>query len=1009
MNNTKKIFARALFFAFGFLSLNAAPQESISVFKSKLNDPEAYYFTEENFNITSDGKTDVSDELQAAINKLKSEKNFGILFIPEGTYMISKTIYIPKAIRLIGYGKKRPMFILGKDTPGYQDPDPDDKANANYMFWFTSEIVKPEEPVRDANAGTFYSALSNINLKIEKGNPSAIALRTHFAQHGFISHCNIYTGEGKAGIFDVGNEMEDVKFFGGEFGVLTTGTSPGWPMMMVDTYFEGQRKAAISIIRRGPGLAIVNMHVKDVPSVVEIAPDVIERLFMENCLFENVSDAGIIISKENNSLTQVNLRNIDCRNVPVLVRYRQSNRKEKISEPLYRVNSYTYGLCMENMASSAEFQTLKNIMPLENFPDNLSPDIPQLPIDETWVNIRELGAAGDGVTDDTRIFKDAISKHRYIYVPQGWYRLTETLKLAPNTCIIGLHPFGTQFMLTESNPSFSGFGGPKPLIESSEGGNDIFTGIGINTGGYNYRAVGLKWMAGAGSLLNDIKFVGGHGTMKKGPYEPFRRNHAREISSPDNPVHAPGKDLAWDTQYWSLWVSNNGGGTLKDIWSADTYASNGLFVSNTSTPGRIYAMSIEHHVRNEATFKNVSNWNLYAFQLEEESREGVDCKPVDMVNCRNMRFANFWQFRVIRVRTPRPTGVRLWDCENIEILNSHTYAQVMFVTEIPFYDVNKNLKVFPWEFARLTITGNESGNRRITGTPGKVEQLASEFEFAQGITSDSKGNIFFCESRLSRIYQWSAKTNTVTLLADFPWKPFSLATDTRDNLLVVFRYDPQPGYMVNGQQESVPVLPDDNPGYSGWGNAGWAARAYSIDPDDPCETLKPLKRVPTKEIKTIQKALYPSSRWRHDFDQAILYMPETCFVAPDGVTVIPETYDLGRSAALSEAYPGKSLFVSDESLKRVVKLNVGANGKLSDMQELIQKGEFSQTVDKDGNLYVADGSIFVYDQDGNETGVIDVPERPITIAFGGKNLDRLFITTRTSLYSIKVSDIPATR
>ena len=50
---------------------------------------------------------DVSDALQAAINQVKKEKNFGILFIPEGKYKISKTIYIPTAIRLIGYGKNR--------------------------------------------------------------------------------------------------------------------------------------------------------------------------------------------------------------------------------------------------------------------------------------------------------------------------------------------------------------------------------------------------------------------------------------------------------------------------------------------------------------------------------------------------------------------------------------------------------------------------------------------------------------------------------------------------------------------------------------------------------------------------------------------------------------------------------------------------------------------------------------------------------------------------------------
>ena len=60
-----------------------------SVYTQRPDDPEAFYFTPENYNIKADRKTDVSDELQAAINRLKTEKAFGILFIPEGKYLIS--------------------------------------------------------------------------------------------------------------------------------------------------------------------------------------------------------------------------------------------------------------------------------------------------------------------------------------------------------------------------------------------------------------------------------------------------------------------------------------------------------------------------------------------------------------------------------------------------------------------------------------------------------------------------------------------------------------------------------------------------------------------------------------------------------------------------------------------------------------------------------------------------------------------------------------------------------
>ena len=122
------------------MQLYAVQQNSIYTLKP--NDPEAFYFTPENYQIKADGKMDVSDALQAAINQVKKEKNFGILFIPEGKYKISKTIYVPGSIRLIGYGKKRPEFILAKNSPGFQEEVSIDKGKANYMFWFTSSLVE---------------------------------------------------------------------------------------------------------------------------------------------------------------------------------------------------------------------------------------------------------------------------------------------------------------------------------------------------------------------------------------------------------------------------------------------------------------------------------------------------------------------------------------------------------------------------------------------------------------------------------------------------------------------------------------------------------------------------------------------------------------------------------------------------------------------------------------------------------------------------------------------------
>jgi sugar lactone lactonase YvrE len=416
-------------------------------------------------------------------------------------------------------------------------------------------------------------------------------------------------------------------------------------------------------------------------------------------------------------------------------------------------------------------------------------------------------------------------------------------------------------------------------------------------------------------------------------------------------------------------------------------------------------MSIEHHVRNEASFKGVSNWKVYAFQTEEESREGLYCQPLELQNCRDMVFANLYLFRVIRFMTPYAYSVRTWNCRNMEFLNVHNYAQIKFTTDLPFYDINKDIDVRPWEFTRFYMTGDEARSVPLAFEKGKAVRLAKGFEFAEGITRDSKGNVYFCEQRLRRIYKWDAGTNTLSMIGDFPWEPLSLAFDTKDNLLVIFKYNPQPGYQIDGKQESVPVLPDARgTSFSGWGNSGFATWVYSINPDNPEETMALLPRVPMGSIKNAAKALYPSNRWRdsHDFNAVSVRVPDNCFVAPDGVTIIPECYDLARASSVLDALPGKPFYASDEYDKRLVRMDVDNDGKLSNLRYWIEQAEFGSAVDGAGNIYVADGQIYVFDAEGKKKGSIKVPERPSSIQFGGPDGKTLFITARSSLYGVRV-------
>ncbi len=416
-------------------------------------------------------------------------------------------------------------------------------------------------------------------------------------------------------------------------------------------------------------------------------------------------------------------------------------------------------------------------------------------------------------------------------------------------------------------------------------------------------------------------------------------------------------------------------------------------------------MSLEHHVRNEARFKDVSNWKVYAMQTEEESRESTDCQPIELDRCKNMRLADIYMFRVIRVNEPYHNSIRLWDCENVEFLNIHNYSQIKYTTDIAVYDINKDIEVRPWEFQRLLVTGKETRRPSLDNNANKVRQLASGFEFTEGIARDSKGNIYFCENRMRRIYKWSVETNSLSLVADFPWKPSNLAFDTEDNLLVLFAYEPQPGYLINGKPEEMPIMNDSQgTSFSGYGNSNHTMRVYAIDPDRPEETIRLLPRVPMGSVKNVHKALYPANRWRdfHDFNEVTGRVPELCFVATDGKTIIPHFFDLARSSALLEAYPGKPFYASDEYDRRMIKADVANDGTLSNLRYFVEYGEFGSAVDKEGNLYVADGQIYIFDKEGKQIGMIEVPERPSTIQFGGKDLNTLFITSRSKLFSVRI-------
>src|SRR6202051_2231753 len=67
-----------------------------------------------------DGVADDTAALQKAIDTVADTTHQGIVFIPEGHYRLTHTLYVWPGVRLIGYGTQRPEFVLAANIPGFQ-------------------------------------------------------------------------------------------------------------------------------------------------------------------------------------------------------------------------------------------------------------------------------------------------------------------------------------------------------------------------------------------------------------------------------------------------------------------------------------------------------------------------------------------------------------------------------------------------------------------------------------------------------------------------------------------------------------------------------------------------------------------------------------------------------------------------------------------------------------------------------------------------------------------------
>ncbi|MGN6620337.1 MAG: glycosyl hydrolase family 28-related protein, partial [Sphingomonas sp.] len=943
--------------AFAPLPAAAAPSAG-SVLTAVPKDPDAVVV-----HAKGDGRTDDTAAIQAAIDQAHAKTGEGIVFLPSGRYRITHSILVPQGMRIYGVGATRPVLVLAPNTPGFQH-------GVSNMVIFTGgdqyqvgripmplpTVVPRDKPVRDANSATFYSAMSNVDVEIGAGNPAAAAIRFHVAQHAFLKHMDFRLGAAFAGVYQAGNEMEDVHFHGGRYGIVTEKTSPAWQFTLIDSSFDGQRDAAIR--EHEAGLTLVNVTMRDTPVGIDIDKGYGDWLFGKNVRFENVSKAGVVISNEDNAYTQVGFQNALASDTPVFARFRDSGRTVTGKGRTYRVTDFGYGMTVPGLGEMGRYETVMKADAMPSMPSPQSPAIRALPAQADWINVKSVGVRGDGTTDDTAAIQRAIDTHRVLYFPTGFYRVTDTIRLKPDSVLIGLHPNRTQLFFPDRLPDFQGVGAPRPIIEAPKGGHNIVTGLGLFAGRINHRAMALMWKAGADSLVDDVKMMGGGGTA------------LADGKAQDLYARAGGDPIAntWlDAQYPSIWVTDGGGGTFADVWSPDSFAQAGFYISNTSTPGHIYEVSVEHHVRNEFVLDHVQNWELIAPQTEQEVGEGMDAVSLELRNSSNILVANYHGYRVTRTWHPAQMAVKLYNSSDIHFRNVHVNGESGYATcdnngcatylrasKFPFenalLDKTHGLEVREREFARLDVPADppqpvEPQRPAFLPANTTVRKLEGGFFSISGAAVDAAGRLYFVEHHFQRIYSWDP-TVGLQVVRDTPTDPVNLAVAKSGDIMVLSSLGPQ-------------------------------ASVYSFDPTDRDGTLTMIEPTATRSLPGVT-TLLPGNWWingefkdqldpdaDHFTTLAEMFARHAArpkaweYVSPDGSLALPafRVFEQGPpdhtgwrwsdsldSYGFVGAVAGKRVFVSNGSEDKTYSALLGAGGSLTDLKPFANRGGESVAV-----------------------------------------------------------------
>lgn len=272
------------------------------------------------------------------------------------------------------------------------------------------------------------------------------------------------------------------------------------------------------------------------------------------------------------------------------------------------------------------------------------------------------------------------------------------------------------------------------------------------------------------------------------------------------------------------------------------------------------------------------------------------------------------------------------------------------------------------------IYGQSQPDNKAVSFDGTPKKLAGGFLFTEGPAVDQEGNVYFTDIPNGRIHKWSVEGKLSTFMENSDGAN-GLFFDKNGNLIACIGGT---GKLVSiDLQGKITVLADQ---YDG--KRFNSLNDLWIDPKGGIYFTDPRYGNRENLPQNGEHVYYLSA------DQKKIVRVIEDMVRPNGVIGTPD---------------GKILYVADLGASKTYAYNTNPDGTLSGKKLFAEQGSDGMALDEDGNLYLTTKAVNIYSPSGKMINTINVPESPSNVCFG-KNKKTLFITARTSLYSVNMQN-----